>query len=143
MSWMNVKGIFRAAAPTNPPKPYATIPTSLAPVVPRIRAESSILYLTWRVQTFHSKRYTETMKLKSFRKYDKQAFVRQELRQVSQASWSPGDWVRHTPTKTWFEAFESIDLDGTPALIGFGFYNQEVVVPLLECTHKFDPNLDG
>lgn len=83
------------------------------------------------------------MKKKSYRRYDKAAFNKSELRPVTQSSWVPGDWVRHRPSRTWFEAFESLDLEGTLSLVGFDFYGQDVVVPLAECTHAFDPRVDG
>lgn len=83
------------------------------------------------------------MRIKSFRRYSKKAFEAYVPRKVTHDSWEAGTWVRHLPTKTWFEAYEAFDADGTSMLVGFGFYHENVVVPLSECVHAYDVALDG
>jgi len=83
------------------------------------------------------------MRVKSFRRYSKGAFEAFVPRRVTSNNWEAGCWIRHTPTKTWFEAYEEFDSEGTPMLVGFGFYHENVVVPLAECVHAYDAAQDA
>ena len=83
------------------------------------------------------------MKAKPFRRYAKSAFEAFVPRKVITGNWEAGNWVRHTPSKTWFEAYEEFDADGTLMLVGFGFYHESVVVPLAECVHAYDASQDA
>jgi hypothetical protein len=82
------------------------------------------------------------MKAKPFRKYAKSAFETYVPRKVISGDWEAGVWVRHVPSKTWFEAYEEFDDAGIPMLVGFGFYHSSVVVPISECVHAYDPSYE-
>lgn len=66
-----------------------------------------------------------------------------QLRKVDRTGWEPGNWVRHVPSKTWFEVFESVEVDGRTHLVGFGIHNEELVLPSSDCHHAYDAEVDG
>jgi hypothetical protein len=65
-----------------------------------------------------------------------------KLRRVDRTDWEPGNWVRHVPTKTWFEVYESVEVEGKTHLVGFGLHNEDVVLPLSDCYHAFNAEYD-
>lgn len=67
------------------------------------------------------------------------------LRQVTDQSWNPGDWVTHS-FREWFQLWEVVDLDGSGGSltgVGFGIHGETVTAPLAVCRHQFDRTLDG